>query len=393
MASFIARGWDLPPTGTDFFTDDDTSTHQDNINRIAAAGITTGLGAGTYQPNGLVTRAQMASFIARAIQWDQTSSSTTTTTTNPPTTTTNPGQGSWATKAALPQATLDSGSDQLGGLLYLFGGKTSETNRVRTVRRYDPVGNAWLTYTSDLLPGAAREDPAIAAHAGFLYVFGGASADPFHADTVTAARFNPAGPDGSRWSNAAVADLPAAITSASAISWEGQIWIIGGLNSSGNSVATVRTYNPSTNTYGTGPSLPSARDNVGLAVLQGDLYVFGGRNRQGGSGDSTTTVWRLTSPGGSWQARAPMPATRRSMVVGMADGKAQLFGGEAVGTPAITAVHEYDPTINTWATLTAMPTGRHGAAGTTIDGVTFVVGGATSGGANSPTTINEAFTR
>ncbi len=68
MASFIDRAWALPATGQDFFTDDETSTHEASINRVAAAGITLGCDAsGTlFCPNDPVTREQMASFILRA---------------------------------------------------------------------------------------------------------------------------------------------------------------------------------------------------------------------------------------------------------------------------------------------------------------------------------------
>lgn len=67
MASFLARAFSLPPATKDWFPDDDGTTHEDNINRIADAGITTGFSDGTYDPNGHVTRAQMGSFIARAM--------------------------------------------------------------------------------------------------------------------------------------------------------------------------------------------------------------------------------------------------------------------------------------------------------------------------------------
>jgi len=66
MASFLARMFDLPSTASDFFTDDESSIHEANINRLAAAGITTGCTATTYCPKAYVTRAQMASFLARA---------------------------------------------------------------------------------------------------------------------------------------------------------------------------------------------------------------------------------------------------------------------------------------------------------------------------------------
>jgi N-acetylneuraminic acid mutarotase len=281
----------------------------------------------------------------------------------------------------------------VGGLLYVMGGKSSASNRLTTVRSYNPATNAWATLTQDPLPGSAREDPAVTAHDGLIYAFGGASANAFTANTTTAAVFDPAAAAGSRWNDGAVADLPAAVTGAAAISWNGLIWIIGGLNSSGNSINTVRTYDPATNSYATGPSLPSPRDNAGVAILNGHLYLFGGRNRQGGSGNSQTTVWRLQTPGGSWEQRASLPSARRAFVVGTAIGRAQLFGGESSATAAFTAVHEYDPTANAWTTLTAMPTGRHGPAGATISGITYVAGGATTSGAGSATTVNQAFTR
>lgn len=67
MASFIARALGLPAAAQDWFDDDDGTTHEDNINRLAEADITLGCGPATsFCPDDLVTRAQMASFLARA---------------------------------------------------------------------------------------------------------------------------------------------------------------------------------------------------------------------------------------------------------------------------------------------------------------------------------------
>lgn len=68
MASFLARALSLPDATQDWFTDDDGNTHEDNINKIAEAGVTLGIGNGLYDPDGFVTRAQMASFLARALE-------------------------------------------------------------------------------------------------------------------------------------------------------------------------------------------------------------------------------------------------------------------------------------------------------------------------------------
>ncbi len=72
MATFLARALGLPSTTTDFFTDDNGNVHEDNINRVAAADISLGIGNNLYDPFGVVTRAQMASFLARAYALDAT---------------------------------------------------------------------------------------------------------------------------------------------------------------------------------------------------------------------------------------------------------------------------------------------------------------------------------
>lgn len=66
MASYLARAMDLPATSNDYFNDDDGTAHEDAINRIAAAGITPGCAPNRFCPTGDVTRAQMAAFLHRA---------------------------------------------------------------------------------------------------------------------------------------------------------------------------------------------------------------------------------------------------------------------------------------------------------------------------------------
>lgn len=66
MAAFLVRALALPPTDVDHFDDDDDSVFADDIDRLAAAGITTGCSADTFCPDDLVTRAQMAALLRRA---------------------------------------------------------------------------------------------------------------------------------------------------------------------------------------------------------------------------------------------------------------------------------------------------------------------------------------
>jgi hypothetical protein len=67
MASFLARGFALPATSTDFFTDDGASIHQADINRLAASRITGGCGGSRFCPRAIVTRGQLAAFLRRGL--------------------------------------------------------------------------------------------------------------------------------------------------------------------------------------------------------------------------------------------------------------------------------------------------------------------------------------
>ena len=72
-ASFMVRALGLTAGGgEDLFTDDDGSVHETDIDRLATAGITLGCNPpdnDRFCPNGIVTRQEAASFLARAMGW------------------------------------------------------------------------------------------------------------------------------------------------------------------------------------------------------------------------------------------------------------------------------------------------------------------------------------
>ena len=71
VASMLARalraaGADLPATPADAFTDDNGSSHEADINALAALGVIKGVSATLFDPKAAVTREQVASLVARA---------------------------------------------------------------------------------------------------------------------------------------------------------------------------------------------------------------------------------------------------------------------------------------------------------------------------------------
>ena len=74
MAAFLTRALGLPAAATDYFTDDDASIFEDDINSVAAAGITAGCNPpanDNYCPDDSVTRGQMATFLTRALNLEE----------------------------------------------------------------------------------------------------------------------------------------------------------------------------------------------------------------------------------------------------------------------------------------------------------------------------------
>lgn len=67
MAVFLVRAFNISPSSTTEFTDSLGHRFEDEINRLASAGVTLGCGDAIFCPDGLVTRGQMAAFLARAL--------------------------------------------------------------------------------------------------------------------------------------------------------------------------------------------------------------------------------------------------------------------------------------------------------------------------------------
>jgi glucose/arabinose dehydrogenase/N-acetylneuraminic acid mutarotase len=295
--------------------------------------------------------------------------------------------GAWTVKTPEPTAVLDAGGTALGDKFYVVGGKTAAAH-LRTMHVYDPATNAWATAPS--LPAAypGIENPAVVAYEGKLYVFGGSTA-AFAGATGASAVFDPAT---QHWTMLAKMPVPRGGPAVAVIGTK--VYVVGGMSGSGASLSSMSIYNPATNTWTTGKAMSTRRDNPGVAALGGKLYVFGGRTR---NADGSTVNGRLDTvevydpATKTWKNRASMPTGRRTMAVGLLNGRAQLMGGEGstTGLP-FAANEEYNPRTNTWRSLPPLPTPRHGMAAATINGVVYAAGG-------SPVTatgfsdVNEAF--
>jgi hypothetical protein len=68
LARLMADALELPPASTDFYDDDTGHPYEADINRLAEEGVTLGCTETAFCPDAFATRAELASFVARALR-------------------------------------------------------------------------------------------------------------------------------------------------------------------------------------------------------------------------------------------------------------------------------------------------------------------------------------
>lgn len=170
---------------------------------------------------------------------------------------------------------------------------------------------------------------------------------------------------------------------------DGKIYVMGGYPSNRVSVNTVQIYDPATDSWTLGPSLPGPVNHTTASSANGKMYVLGGQGGPTGGGPFLDVVYELDPAVGEWVLKAPMPRARGGGAAAVVDGKIYVAGGRP---PHGQDFAVYDPAADTWTILPDMPTSRNHIAAAAIDGKVYVVGGRFGAGFNSDmTNVLEVF--
>lgn len=162
------------------------------------------------------------------------------------------------------------------------------------------------------------------------------------------------------------------------VAHDGKIYVIGGFDENVAIVASVRVYDPGTDSWSEVAPLPQAVHHANAASVDGTLYVLGALTGLGFSAIGNT--WAYDAVADEWTARSPMPAgtERGSAAVGVIDGTIYLAGGYRGGS--VTDVSAYDPVADSWdVALLPLPEARDHLVGGAVAGTLYAIGGRNGG--------------
>ena len=291
------------------------------------------------------------------------------------------GDGEWGNRAEMLEANSELALAEANGKLYLLGGYPASRATSRTVQVYDIATNEWSL--GPQLPQPNNHGMAASVN-GKIYLIGGQTSDV--SDQGYQNTVYELDPAVGEW--VTKAPMPTARGAGVAIVLDGKIYVAGGRPPRGNDFAV---YDPAADSWEVLPNLPSQRNHLTGAAIEGRVHVVGGRLGHGLS-PQMTTAHEVFDPGtGTWSTAAPMLRARSGMNGVMARGCFHVWGGE--GPAGMFPDHDYyDPRDDTWTRLEDMPVPVHGVYGSAfVDELIWVSGGGTDIGGIHGSTHNQVY--
>lgn len=307
----------------------------------------------------------------------------------------------WEQAAPAGVARQELYPEVLDGKLYVAGGLLSpNTGYSAHFESWDPAQGRWTRLAT--LP-EARHHIALAAADGRLWGLGGFSGG-FPNWRASASVYWYA-PQADRWHAGPALSRPRAEGVAAAVA--GKLYLIGGRVAAFEDASHFNEHedttlsevlDPASGRWRQLPDAPTARNSAASAVIDGRIYVVGGR-RAVRQPDGTLRQVNLPTlevfdpARNSWSVRQPMPQPRGGLAAAAHGGKLYVFGGEQwVPEQKVFADSwVYDPVSDRWDALPPMPTARHGLGAATLNGRIHVVGGGLQVGGNAATDVHEVL--
>ncbi|RYF83603.1 MAG: kelch-like protein [Comamonadaceae bacterium] len=307
----------------------------------------------------------------------------------------------WRRAAPASLARQELYPEVLGGRIYVAGGLLSpNTGYSAHLEAYDPATDRWMRLAT--LP-EARHHIALAAVGDELHAVGGFSGGfPNWQAQASCYVYTPAE---NRWRPGV--DLPAPNAEGVVAAMGGKVYVVGGrVRASADArhfnahvdTAGGLVFDPASARWSAIAEAPTARNSAASAVIDGLLYVVGGRQAlpqpDGTLRQVNVPQLEVYDPvNDRWSTRAPMPQAQGGLAAAASGGRLYVFGGEQwVPEQKVFAdCWVYEPGTNRWSALPPLPTPRHGLGAAALGDRIHVFGGGTRVGGDAATDVHEVL--
>ena len=271
-----------------------------------------------------------------------------------------PDAGFWTGGAPMPTERGELGAALVDGMIYVEGAMSGATDANEA---YDPSADTWQTLAP--LPRSLNHVCA-AGWRSTLYVFGGFDPTSGGSPVDTTYAYDVAADS---WS--ARATMPTPRGALACVVNGDMIYAIGGVGPGGDT-GVNEAYDPTSDSWSTGLApMPTPRDHVGGAQLDGLIHIIGGRSPTLGLTGTTHEVYEPISD--TWDTAAPLPTGRSGVGAAVLAGRIHVVGGESDHT--FGENEAYDPSTDSWLTFAPLPTPRHGLGVVAVGDAIYVIAG------------------
>ncbi|MFZ2096334.1 MAG: kelch repeat-containing protein [Anaerolineales bacterium] len=179
-------------------------------------------------------------------------------------------------------------------------------------------------------------------------------------------------PQTNTWSN--LSDKSTAVTDINSVAFGGLIYVPGGKLTTGMPTDRNEIYDPNSDQWSLGKSLPKPLSAYALTVYEGRMYLFGGWDGKRVINNAYVFDFRENT----WSEIPSMPTARSYAGAVVVGGKIYVIGGYD-GNQALAVNEVYLPDFSgdgsPWVQAPALPSGRYGMGITNLADIIFILGG------------------
>lgn len=249
-----------------------------------------------------------------------------------------PAKGSWEVLPSMKENRQYTCAGALKGKIYVCGGWAGPLPS-RTVERFDPATTTWEQMPRMLV---ARWGAAACIMGNSLHICGGLDEQRNPLNSVE--RFDPAA-EASPMASSSTAEPNEPLAHLALGAWE------------------------------VAPPMKERRGWPAVTMLEGRLYVCGGRDEQREPLNSAET---LRSNSFSWDLLPPMALQRAGAAAAAAGAKVYVVGG-AFGPQMLNSMERFDPAVQSWEEMPAMSTRRAYVCAAALAEKLYIFGGSDGG--------------